>query len=209
VRWSRREKQLEPGKLVDWFSLGALPIGLIFFAGTALRVLRRRAGHVSAREEYPAIASELGLTYRASRYATGVGTLTGSIDGFKLVVDPDEQRRIWLTWSISPGLIFHHRPDTRRPPPGYAAIRVKNQRVASFFSTSLATPEGARSLGDGGPLEAFVLTLRELGGLKDASVSDAGISLTFDFGSPPFIPAGVVRASVPALVGLARALSPR
>lgn len=199
---------------MNWVSLGALPLGLIFFVGTAVGVLRRRSGHVSARAEYPALASELGLTYRASRYASGVGTLNGTVDGFKLVVDPDEARRVWLSWSAAmgeqgPGLILHHRPDTRRPPPGYSPIRVKNQRVASFFATTLATEEAARSLGDGDGLEPFVRAVGELRGLKEASVTSVGISLTFDFGSPPFIPAGVVRTVVPALIALAQTLSPR
>jgi hypothetical protein len=90
---------------VDWLSLGALPIGLVFFAGTALGVARRRAGHVRARADYPALAQELGLEYRPSRYATGVGSLVGSIDGYRLLIDPDDQRRILLTWVTPPGEI--------------------------------------------------------------------------------------------------------
>src|SRR5690606_9611143 len=125
---------------VDWSSLGALPIGLVFFAGTAFGVLRRRRGHVAARAEYPAIARQLGLTFRTSRYRTGVGTLVGSIEGFKVIVDPDEQRRIMVSFSEAPGVVAYHKADNRRPPPGHAAIRLKNPRVAAFFPTCWATP---------------------------------------------------------------------
>lgn len=194
---------------MDWFSLGALPLGLVFFAGTALGVLRRRAGHVAARADYPGLAQELGLVYRPSRYTTGVGSLSGTIDGFKLVVDPDDQRRVWLTWSEPPGIVFYRHSETRRPPPGLSPIRFKNQRVAAFFSTTLATTVAAGKFGSGDEVEPFVRTLADLPALKDVSITLAGISLSFDFGSPPFIPAGVVRRVVPAMISLARSLSSR
>jgi len=194
---------------MDWSSLGALPLGLVFFAGTAWGVVRRRRGHESARAEYPSLATELGLTYRSSRYATGVGTLTGSIDGYKVVVDPDEQRRIAVSFEVAPGVVLHHRPDTRRPPPGHAPIRFRNQRVAGFFRTCLATPEGAQLLAEGTILEPFVTLVGDLRALKDVSITSSGMVATFDFGSPPFIPARVVRAIVPAMIRLAQTLSPR
>jgi hypothetical protein len=193
---------------VDWLSLGALPIGLVFFAGTALGVVRRRAGHVRARADYPALARELGLEYRPSRYATGVGSLVGSIDGYRLLVDPDDQRRILLNWTAPPGLILHQRADTRRPPPGYAPLRLSHAAAQAFFQTSLATKAGVEVLGDGVGLAPFVLAVSGLRGLKDASITDAGITLSFDFGNPPFIPAEVVRHVVLAMVGLAPTLSP-
>jgi hypothetical protein len=196
-------------RAVEWLSFGALPLGLVFFAGTALGVVRRRAGHVRARADYPALARELGLEYRSSRYATGVGSLVGSIDGYRLLVDPDDQRRILLSWTAPPGLILHQRADTRRPPPGYAALRLRQEGAQAFFRTSLATKAGVEALGDGAALERFVLALAGLRGLKDTSITDAGITLSFDFGNPPFIPVQVVRHVVPAMVGLARTWSPR
>lgn len=193
---------------MDWSSLGALPLGLVFFAGTAFGFVRRRRGYVLARAEYPALAADLGLSHRPSRYATGVGTLSGSAGPYKIMVDPDEQRRIWLSWTTAPGLVLHHRPDTRRPPAGLLPVRFKNQRVAAFFPTSLASVEAALRFGEGKELEPFVRAVAEIRELKEASVTDAGISLTFDFGSPPFIPAQVVRSVVPALIQLAQILSP-
>jgi hypothetical protein len=196
-------------RAVDWLSLGALPIGLVFFAGTALGVLRRRAGHVAARADYPVLARELGLAHRPSRYTTGVGTLSGTIEGFKLVVDPDEQRRVWLSWPDPPGFVLYRQTDAKRPPPGYAPIRFKNPRVAAFFSTTLATAAAAGKFPDGDEFEPFVRSLANLSALKDASITSAGISLSFDFGSPPFIPADVVRRTIPAMISLARSLSSR
>lgn len=198
---------IEPGP-VDWLSLGALPIGLVFFAGTAVGVLRRRAGHVRARADYPTLARELGLDYRPSRYATGVGSLVGSIDGYRLLVDPDDQRRILLTWTAPPGLILHHRADARRPPPGYVPFRLTNQAAQAFFRTTYATKVGLEQLGDGAGLEPFAIALTGLRGHKDTSITDAGITLSFDFGNPPFIPAAVVRHVVLATVRLARTLAP-
>jgi len=205
---SRQVRARRTNRAVDWLSLGALPIGLVFFAGTALGVLRRRAGHVAARADYPALAQEFGLAYRPSRYATGVGGLTGSIDGFRLVVDPDEQRRILLSWPVPPGIVLYRKADNRRPPPGFAPIRLKNSRASAFFATSLTTAAGAERLGAGDALEPFIQKLADIRALKDTSITEAGITLTFDYGSPPFIPARVVRHVLPALLKLARSLCP-
>jgi hypothetical protein len=192
---------------VDWSSLGALPVGLVFFAGTAWGVLRRRRGHVAARAEYPAVANELGLTYRPSRYATGVGSLVGTIDRFKVVVDPDEQRRIAVSFLQEPGIVVHHKMDARRPPPGYSTFRLKNQRVATFFPTCWATPAGVAVLGDGSCLEPIVRMLGDLRAVKDVNLTASGLIVSFDFGNPPFIPAEVVRSAVPVMIRLAQTLS--
>lgn len=194
---------------MDWSSLGALPVGLVFFAGTALGVLRRRRGHVAARAEYPAVANELGLTYRPSRYATGVGSLVGTIQGFKVVVDPDEQRRIAVSFLQEPGVVLYRKVETRRPPPGHSTFRLKNQRAAAFFSTCWATPDGAALLGDGECLEPITRMLGDLRAAKDVNLTASGVIVTFDFGNPPFIPAEVVQRAVPALIRLAQTLSPR
>jgi len=194
---------------VDWSSLGALPIGLVFFAGTAFGVLRRRRGHVAARAEYPAIARQLGLTFRTSRYRTGVGTLVGSIEGFKVIVDPDEQRRIMVSFSEAPGVVAYHKADNRRPPPGHAAIRLKNPRVAAFFPTCWATPAGALLLADGEALEPLVRLLGGSRAVKDVNLTASGVIVAFDFGNPPFIPGEVVQSVVPAVIRLAQTLSPR
>lgn len=194
---------------MDWSSLGALPIGLVFFAGTAFGVFRRRRGHVAARAEYPAVASELGLTFRPSRYKTGVGTLIGTFEGFKVLVDPDEQRRIMVSFSAAPGVVLYHKADHRRPPPGHSSIRLKNQRAAAFFPTCWATSEGAALLEDGEELEPLVRLLSGSRAVKDVNLTASGVIVTFDFGNPPFIPSQVVRSVVPALIRLAQTLSPR
>src|SRR5690606_39370728 len=92
------------GRAMSFFGDGALPLGMVFFAGLVFGVLRRKSGHRAAARGYPDLATRLGLTYKPSSYRSGVGSLVGTYQGFVVIVDPDEQRRIRVRFEGAPAV---------------------------------------------------------------------------------------------------------
>jgi hypothetical protein len=192
---------------VDW-SRGALPLGLLLFGVTAFGYFRRRAGHVVARGAYPALAAKLGLEYRPSRYASGVGTLSGTREGFAVSVDPDEQRKVTVRFRAAPKVELWSHEHNKRPGPGLVSFRPRERRLAALARTASASPELAERLEASEALGEAAERLRRVPQLKAFSVTASGVSATYDFGNPPFIPADVAEEALELLLGFARAIEP-
>ena len=185
------------------FNSSMLPIGMVMFAITVGGALRKRAGHIVARAHYPKLAEELGLSLTASRYASGVGKLTGTFQGFSVTVDPDDQRQIRVSFSRPVGVELWMHEHNKRPPPGMRTFRPKSSALASLFRTAHGEEEAISKLEAAPDLDELA-KLRRLRPLKSLSVTDRGVTAVLDYGSPPFIPADVVRSLLPRLVQLAR-----
>ncbi len=186
------------------FSSQAVPVGLVFFGSMVLGFLRRRVGNQKASKRYPALAAQLGLTHRPSRYQKGVGTLTGEYQGFAVVVDPDEQRRIRVKFKGRPRVDLRNYEVPTPPPQGMGTLFSRDKHFDAFFKTRhVGSEERARLEVLERPSE-LLAPFRHLRELKQLSVTDSGVSAVFDFGNPPHIPADVVEAVLPALVDLAR-----
>lgn len=186
------------------FGDGALPMGLLFFAGLVFGLVRRKTGHRLARKQYPELATRLGLTYRPSPYQSGVGTLSGEYRGFSVIVDPDEQRRIRLRFEGSPKVDLRNYEKEGRPPHDMRMVFSRDKKFDAFFKTRWAgEAERARleALERPGELLAPFRLVREL---KELNVTAVGVSCVFDYGSPPFIPRDVIEHLLPAMVELAR-----
>ncbi|HKO93930.1 MAG TPA: hypothetical protein VJU61_22405, partial [Polyangiaceae bacterium] len=82
--------------------LGALPLGLLMFVGTALAIATRKWGRQRAAKHFPELARELGLELSPPRHADAVGTLTGTYAGRAVRVDPDDQRLLKVRFHGSP-----------------------------------------------------------------------------------------------------------
>lgn len=186
------------------FSDGALPMGMVFFGLMVGGALRRKAGHVAARAQYPRLAQQLGLTYIPSSYKSGVGKLEGVVDGYRVSVDPDDQRRIYVRMNHQPLVALHSYEHNRRPPQGAEHFRPASSVLAARFKTSHASAEVARRLNAAEGLGEMLKPLQFLRALKSLSVTESGVTAIFDYGNPPFIPADVVATWVPRLVFLAR-----
>jgi hypothetical protein len=186
------------------FSSQAIPVGLVFFGSMVLGFLRRRAGNKHATKQYPALAARLGLTHRPSRYQKGVGTLSGDYQGFTVVVDPDEQRRIRVKFQGHPRIDLRSYDIPTPPPQGMGTLFSRDKNFDAFFKTRYVGSEERERLEDLERPSDLLTPLRQLRELKQLSVTDSGVSAVFDFGNPPHIPADVVEAILPALVKLAR-----
>ena len=181
-------------------------MGIVFLVVTVGRVLRRKAGHVLAARDYPQIANEFGLVFKPSSYKSGAGTLSGDVDGFRVLVDPDDQRAIRVRFpDESLGIELHTYEHNQRPRKGQRAFRVTGTGVSGWFKTSFATPELIEAVHDERVLAEFraLRTIRELSSL---SLTPSGFRAVFDYGSPPFIPASIVREVVKGLIDVARRL---
>lgn len=176
---------------------------MLMFAVTTWGFLRRKTGHVLARSQYPELAKQLGLTYRQSRYASGVGVLSGTYQGHQVTVDPDDQRHIRIALPEPPGVELWMHKHNRRPPPGMQSFRPRSRALAALFQTAHGTPRGIRIVQEAEDLDAIANRLRRMRELKSFSVTENGVTAVLDAGSPPFIPVPVVRRMLDAQVRIA------
>lgn len=179
-------------------------MGMLFFGIMVLGVVRRKAGNVLARGMYPGAAQRLGLTYVPSPYKVGVGRMEGEFQGYRVIVDPDDQRRIFLKFADSPAVTLHSYAHNKRPSKGQLSFRPASRILSAQFRTSHASPEMIDKLNQAESLEEILKPLKFLRPLKTLSVTASGVTAVFDYGSPPFIPSSVVEDVLPRLVALAR-----
>ena len=176
---------------------------MLMFTITVGGALRKKAGHLVARSQYPGLARELGLTYQASRYSSGVGKLEGNFHGHRVVVDPDDQRQIRVVFSREVRVELWMHAHNRRPPPGMRTFRPALPGLAGLFRTACGSEDAIRRLNQATHLEDDARQLGRVRELKSLSVTERGVTAVLDFGSPPFIPADHVRRLLPVLVQIA------
>jgi len=191
---------------MDFFSNGAMPMGALFFGLMVLGVVRRKTGSAVARAQYPKLGERLGLTYTTSNYKGGVGKLQGTLAGYRVTVDPDDQRRIYVRFDSEPQLELHSFVHNKRSPSGTRAFRPASPVLAAQFKTAHASPAIIERLNRASGLSEALRPLRFLRALKTLSASPQGITAVFDYGNPPYIPAEVVDDVLPRLLGLARVI---
>jgi hypothetical protein len=182
----------------------AVPVGLVFFGGMVLAFMRRRVGNQNATKQYPALAARLGLAHRPSRYQTGVGTLSGQYQGFAVVVDPDDQRRIRVKFRGQPRVDLRNYELPTPPPQDMGTLFSRDKHFDAFFKTRYVGSEERARLEDLERPSEMLAPFRQLRELKQLAITESGVSAVFDFGNPPHIPASVVEALLPPLVQLAR-----
>ena len=195
---------------MDWLNHGALPIGFLMFFGMIYAFIKRRTAHHLASRAYPELGQRLGLVFKASPYKKTIGTLSGARDGYRVFVDPDEQRKISVHFVGEPGVLLLNYRQNQRPPSGAERLYTGNREFDAFFKTRYATEEvavrlkGQRDLGR--LLVDFETTFRRE--LKQFNVSSSGISIVLDFGNPPYIPSSAVARLLPPLIELAKIIDP-
>lgn len=187
----------------DWLSNGALPMGMIFMGITVFGVLRRKAGNVVARAQYPRLARKLGLEFVPAGYKNGVGRLRGNFRGFRVIVDPDDQRRIFVAFRDSPAIELHNFVHNKRPAQGLQSFRPSQKVPAKIFKTSHASSALLSVFNESDHLNDVLRPLTFVRELKILSVTASGVSAKFDFGSPPYIPSELVDDVLPRLIALA------
>lgn len=188
----------------DLLSGGGIGMGLLFFGITVLGVVRRKAGNVVARGLYPRLAEKLGLTYEPSSYKGGVGRLVGKYEGYRVTVDPDDQRRIYLRFESQPAVALHSYVHNRRPANGQRTFRPVSKILSSQFQTAQASDAIMERFNRDEALPSVIKPLKFLRELKTLSVTENGVTAVFDYGSPPYIPASIVEDVLPRMAALAR-----
>jgi hypothetical protein len=187
----------------DWLSNGALPVGMLFMLVTVLKVVRRKAGNVVARAQYPGLASKLGLSFTPAPYKNGVGRLSGQYKGFRVIVDPDDQRRIFIAFLSSPAVELHNFVHNKRSRAQQSSFRPIDKVLSKLFKTCHASGPLVRALNEAEGLGEALKPLFFVRELKTLSVTAGGVNAVFDFGSPPYIPAELVDDVLPRLLKLA------
>jgi hypothetical protein len=189
---------------MSWMGEGALPLGMIFFASLVWGVLRRKSGNRRAAKLYPELGRRLGLRYRPSPYRNGVGSLVGHYQGFAVVIDPDDQRRIRLRFETGPAVDLRSYLRDSGPAHGMRTVFTRDKKFDGFFKTRWAADAERKMLES---LEApghYIQPFHMIRELKELNVTNVGISCVFDYGSPPYIPVEVVEHILPAMAALAR-----
>ncbi len=183
-------------------------MGFLFFGIMVFGVMRRKAGNVVARGLYPKLAEKLGLSYEPSTYKAGVGRLVGEYEGYRVTVDPDDQRRIYLRFAGRPSVSLHSYAHNKRPAQGQRNFRPTSKVLSTQFKTAQASDEIMERLNADEALPSVVKPLKFLRELKTLSVTENGVTAVFDYGSPPYIPASIVEDVLPRLVSLAQVVEP-
>lgn len=186
-----------------------VPLGFLFFGIMVFGFLRKKAGNVVARNQYPALAKRLGLVHKPSPYRNGIGRIEGVYDGYAVTVDPDDQRRIFVRFATAPRVELHSYAHNKRPSAGLKNFRPPSGVLASQFKTAQASPELIEALSDDEKLPGLIRPLKFIRELKTVSVTASGVVAVFDYGNPPFIPTGIVEDILPRLTALASVFEPR
>lgn len=193
---------------MSWMSDGALPLGMLFFASMAFGFMRRKAGHRRALRTYPELAERLSLTYRPSRYRSGIGALSGRYAGFAVVVDPDEQRCIRLRFSENPRVDLRSYARDTGPPHDMHTVFTGDKGFDRYFKTRWAGQRERQLIEELERPGALLEPFRRVREVKEMQVTSAGVTCVFDYGSPPYIPAERVEELLPAMTRIARVFEP-
>jgi hypothetical protein len=196
--------------VLEWLTKGALPIGMLMFAGMFIALVLRRARARRAAHDFPVLAHQLGLELRPSPHRRSIGTLSGEFQGYRVFVDPDELRRITVRFEHEPGVDFRNYEQARGAPRAMRTFYSGDKRFDTFFKTRYADDAVAERLAEvpqpSRLLEPF--RGRYYRELKQLNITSNGISCVLDFGNPPHIPADAVQLLLPAMVQLARIIEP-
>lgn len=174
----------------------------------AFGLARRKAGHRRALRSYPELAKRLSLTYRPSRYRSGIGLLSGSYAGFAVVVDPDDQRCIRLRFAKSPRVDLRSYGQDRGPPHDMHTVFTGDKGFDRYFKTRWAGSRERRLLEELDRPGDLVEPFRRLREVKELRVTSSGVTCVFDYGNPPYIPAERIEELLPAMVHIARIFEP-
>lgn len=196
--------------MADLFSQGALPIGFLMFFGMAFAFVKRRATHKLASKAFPELAARLGLIYKPSPYRGGIGTLSGVLQGYRVFVDPDEQRKVSLHFEGAPAVLLRSYAQNQRPPAELGRLYSGDRSFDAFFKTRYADEEVAGRIQQYKKWRPLIAALegefrREL---TQFNVSETGITLVVNFGNPPHIPGGAVERLLEIMVCFAAVIDP-
>jgi hypothetical protein len=196
--------------MMDWLSSGALPIGFLMFFGMVYAFVKRRASHKLASRAFPSLAQRLGLNFKPSPYRGGIGSLSGTLRGYRVFVDPDEQRKISLHFSSERGVLLRNYKDNKRPGQGLNWLYSGDKRFDGYFKTRYADDRVAENIRGYKAWRPIVLELEQAfrRELTQFNVSETGITLMLDFGNPPHIPAKAVERLLDIALKFARVIDP-
>jgi hypothetical protein len=194
---------------MNWSIVNALPLGLVMFLGLVWGVYRRRVSYHRAREDYPALAERLGLHFRPSYLSQGIGQLYGTIAGYSVLIDPDDQRKIIVRFNGAPNIDLRNYESPKRSSfLQYFAFR--ERRANEYFKTRFASPEIAErcaSADVNSLLKPFLERYKYE--VKQLNVTTHGATCVLDFGNPPHIPVTAIEELLPALINWAELIEPR
>lgn len=196
--------------MADLLSQGALPIGFLMFFGMAFAFVKRRATHKLASRAFPELAARLGLVYKPSPYRGGIGTLSGVLEGYRVFVDPDEQRKLSLHFEGARPVLLRSYSQNQRPPVELERLYSGDRSFDAFFKTRYADDQVAARIQQYKQWRPLIAALegefrREL---TQFNVRDTGVTLVVNFGNPPHIPGGAVERLLEIMVCFARVIDP-
>lgn len=180
-------------------------VGILMFLGTVVGHFRRRSGRATALAEYPTLAAELGLVYRASTTG-GIGSLRGMYRGYYVIIDPDEVCRIFLRFVTEPLVDIRSYQRHSRAPAGLNSFHTSDSTFDGYFRQRYAGEQIRERLREQKNLQTLMGPFRVARRVSAIAVSSNGVECVFDFGRPPYIPASAVRTFLPAVVEVAQVI---
>lgn len=193
---------------MDLSVLRSVPIGLVMFGVMAWGYIRRRARRNATRSGYPALAERLGLEHRRPTRINDVGQLHGVWRGYRICVDPDEQRKIIVRFAGEP-LIDLRSYEVPRCPVGMKTFGARDRAVNAYFRTRYASDAIAERLNEADLVRLTLPFSRDYRhAVRDLNITQHGVTCTLDFGNPPHIPTQAILELLPALIDWAEVIEP-
>jgi hypothetical protein len=192
--------------------LRAAPIGLLMLFGSYMAARRRKSGHRRATQEFPLLARELGLEFRAPSDPNHIGSLRGRYQDHSVFVDPDDRPRVVVYFDPPPAVVLRTYEHEKRTPNGMVRFETRNAAIDRFFKDSYSSPAGAvRLAADADAFEAALrpFTVTHRGRLAHLVITPERVECALDIVRPAHIPPETLRELLPAAVALARFLEER
>lgn len=175
--------------------MNGLSIGFAMAALTVFFALRSRLNEKRARKGLPVLAEELGLNFKPSPYKTGIGKLNGVFAGFRVIVDPDDSQSIRILLEQPLDLELRSTSERRPLRSGQRRFEPGLREVARALPTCQGSEAAIERFetAESAPDVARFLRLRTV---KSLILTESGLTIHFDFGRPPHLPAPIVRETL-------------
>lgn len=154
----------------------------------------------------PQVAKKLGLNHIESKYYSEFGKLSGTIWGYHVIVEPDENAKIIVHFKSVKFIQLWTKKDRQKPSEAMPGFKTPDWKFNSIFKTRRANEKVAKTFITSTELSSLFIQffIRWIWSLETIYVSDKAIYCEFNYGHPfyTYIPASVLEKLLKEIIYL-------